>query len=140
MTEVVVPNEDHIGRYCGGSHVDEDGDIDGTAFRLRPGEEALSVNWLEYLGQEGAEQIEALRAVYESKFRVGKTARIAKLSVGKMIEHVRTESPDSRVLKVLHETDLPIDPSHSGVHNIPEEHDLIADLIAEVVLETYSAR
>ena len=30
-----VPNDDHIARYCGGSHVKEGGSISGTAFRLR---------------------------------------------------------------------------------------------------------
>ena len=142
MSKATLPSDNHIGRYCGGSHVDEDSDVDGTAFRLRAGEEYLSVNWLEYLAKENEEQIEALRAVYRSKFnKVGKTARIAKLNVGEMIEHVRSESPDSVQLEVIHEpiNTPPVDPSHSGIHNIPEDDDLVADLIAEAVLDTYRA-
>jgi len=42
-----LPPEDHIARYCGGSHISEDGYIAPTAFHLRPGEEYVSVlgNW-----------------------------------------------------------------------------------------------
>ena len=46
----VIPDADHITRLCGGSHVREDGTISATAFKPRPGEAYLSVNWLECLG------------------------------------------------------------------------------------------
>lgn len=45
-----VPDEHHITRLCGGSHVREDGTIAATAFKPRQGEAYLSVNWLEMLG------------------------------------------------------------------------------------------
>jgi hypothetical protein len=71
--------------------------------------------------------------------RVGTQAKIAVLNVGKIREYIRTESPDNRNLSVLHEP-LEDDPSHSGIYNLHNDDSLIADLIAEVVQETYSAR
>ena len=40
----IVPDDHHVGRLCGGSHIREDGTIAATAFKLRPGEPYLSVN------------------------------------------------------------------------------------------------
>ncbi len=46
----VVPDGHHITRLCGGSHIREIGTIAVTAFKQRPGEAYLSVNWLESPG------------------------------------------------------------------------------------------
>lgn len=45
-----LPDTDHVSRYCKPSTVGEDGLPTEQAFSLRPGEDHLSVNWLEYLG------------------------------------------------------------------------------------------
>ena len=45
----VVPDGHHITRLCGGSHIRENGTIAALAFKQRPGEAYLSVNWLESL-------------------------------------------------------------------------------------------
>jgi hypothetical protein len=135
-----VPDSDHITRYCGGSQINEDSTISGAAFHLREGESYLSVNWLEFLqlGNRDAE-IKELRRVLSSKLRVGAKASIAILNVGELRRYVFSESPDSRDLQVRHEPE-PDDPSHSGIFNLAMDDDLISDLIAEVVQETYSAR
>jgi len=141
-----IPNYDHVARYCKPITV-EDGQIQATAFMVRMGEESLSVNWLEFLNCSSREnEIAELRKIYSRKFnKVGTSAKIAVLNIGEVCEKVLTKSPDRRKLEVLHD---PIendpshknDPSHSGIYNLKQDDELIAELILELVRETYSAR
>ncbi|MCI0559949.1 MAG: hypothetical protein MN733_15770 [Nitrososphaera sp.] len=141
-----VPNTDHISRYGGGAHIKPDGTVSGTAFRLRERlgqpERYLSVNWLEYLNKsERAAEIAEIRTIFAAKFkRVGSQAKIAVLNIGELRDYVFQNSEDNRDLQVLHEPDEPEDPSHSGVHNLRLDDNLIADLIAQTVQEIYPAR
>jgi hypothetical protein len=46
----------------------------------------------------------------------------------------------NRLLRVLHEPE-PDDSSHAGIHGIPyEDQEIVAELIAQVVLENHPAR
>ena len=78
-----------------------------------------------------------------TKLTLGSTAILAVLNVGDTQDHVRQNSQDDRDLRVLHRPDEPPDkpdPSHSGIFDTSEDEQLIAELIAEMVLETYAAR
>jgi len=135
-----VPDSDHISRYCGFDTLASGGRITSTAFRLREerNEKSLSVNWLELLGLEDRESaIEEIRRVFDQKFTLGKHAKFAVLNVGEMREHVLNGSP-GRVLSVLHEPE-DNDPSHSEIHGLNFEDDLISVLIADKVKEDYPA-
>jgi len=108
---------------------------------LREGEAYLSVNWLEVLRSPGrAGQIRDLQQLYTKKLKVGATARIAILNVGTLRSKVERESADNRLLRVLHEPEEPDDPSHAGIYEIPHDDEIIAELIAQVVLENHPAR
>jgi hypothetical protein len=137
-----IPDQDHIARFCRPMQVSE-GKIQATAFMLRSDEEYLSVNWLEYLDCSSRDQeINEIRNIYSEKLNVGKSAKIAFLNVGEIREKVFTESPDKRNIEVLH---VPImndlhDPSHSGIYNLKQDDELIAELILEIVHEAYPAR
>ena len=51
MNRLLVPDADHVVRYCKPRYVDQCSGIPSVdAFRLRLGEGDLSVNWLEYTG------------------------------------------------------------------------------------------
>jgi hypothetical protein len=140
MKGQTIPDSDHVGRYCKASTV-ENGEISATAFMMRETEEYLSVNWLEELKRPSrASQIRDLQEVYNKKLKVGATARIAILNVGTLRSKVQRESPDSRLLRVLHEPEEPDDPSHAGIYEIPHDDEIIAELIAQVVLENHPAR
>ena len=135
-----LPTQDHFFRYCRGTACTEDGQVTSAAFQLRKNEEYLSVNWLECLGLlNREEEIREIRRILSSKLRLGQSARMAVLNVGEMINFVRSESPDGRNLRVLHDPEQD-DPSHSGIYDLRHGDDLIADLIAEVVRKTYPAR
>src|SRR3989304_6046560 len=138
-----IPDQNHIARYCKPTQV-SDGHIQATAFMLRAGEESLSVNWLEFLNCSSRESgIAEIQNIYSTKLNVGARAKIAVLNVGEVRQKVLTESPDRRKLEVLH---APIendpsrknDPSHSEISNLKQDDELIAELILELVRETYS--
>ena len=100
----------------------------------------LSVNWLEFLNCSSREsEITKIRTIYSETFTVGARARIAILNVGEVREKVLTESPDGRNLEVLHDP-LINDPSHSGIYNLKQDDELIAELVLETVRDSYSAR
>ena len=134
-----IPDQNHIARYCSPKH-NSDGQIQATAFMLRSGEKSLSVNCLELLNcSSRGNEVAQIRRIYEAKLSVGARARIAILNVGEVRNHVLDESPDRRNLEVLHDPQSE-DPSHSGIYNLREEDELIAELILETVQETYNAR
>lgn len=139
-----VPNEDHISRLCQPKSITEEGEIDASAFFLRDNEEGLSVNWLECLGcSNREEEINAIRDLYNEKFsRVGAKAKITVLNVGAVHEKVLMESLDRRNLEFVHEPeDSPVpDPSHSAIYNLRPDNVMIAELILQLVNETYLAR
>lgn len=140
MKGQAIPDSDHVARYCKASTVEHD-EISATAFMLRATDGYLSVNWLEELRRsDRASQIRDLQELYARKLRVGAAARIAIINVGTVRTKVERESPDRRVLRVLHDPDEPDDLSHSGIYDIPYDDEIVAELIAQVVLEKHPAR
>ncbi len=137
----IVPDEDHIARYCKPSTISEDGQIEFGAFMLRKVDEGLSVDWLESLKCSSRDnEIIAMRKIYPSRLSVGAKAKIAILKVGEVRKKVQTESLDKRILKIIHEppADIPSDP-HSEIYNLKQDDELIAELIRETICETYPA-
>ncbi len=138
-----VPDNDHVSRYVGGSKITR-GRITGAAFELRPGEDALSVNWLEYLElHDRNAEIQELRKVFLEKGRtLQPTAKFAVLNVGETRGYIRQESDDNREILFLHDPEEPTDPSHSGIYNIPRDDLVIGNMIAELIKndEIYPAR
>ena len=62
------------------------------------------------------------------------------LNVGEIRNIVRTESPDNRNIEVLHDPIPGGDQSHSGVYNLEQDNEFIAELILETICENYPAR
>lgn len=135
-----IPDQDHIARYCSPIHA-PGGKIQATAFMLRQSDTSLSVNWLEYFQCSSRHRaIAELRKVYSAKkLTIKVDGRIAVLNVGEVRMQVLTESPDRRILEVLHDP-KENDPSHSGIYNLRYDDELIAELILETIRETCPAR
>ena len=139
MKGETIPDKNHIARFCRPMQAPE-GQIQATAFMLREVDRYLSINWLEFLNCSNREnEITKLRTIYSETFTVGARAKIAVLNVGEVRKKVLTESPDGRNLEVLHDPAMN-DPSHSGIYNLKQDDELIAELILETVRESYSAR
>ena len=81
-----------------------------------------------------------MQSLYRKKITVRAGARIAILNVGVVKTKVQRESPDGRLLRVLHDPEEPDDPSHSGIYELRPDNELVAELIAQVVQEKYPAR
>lgn len=132
-----LPPKDHVSRYCAFTTLLPDGRPSLTSFMVKKGQKILSVNWLEYFNLPDQEaQIAQVRQVI--RMNLGATAKIAVLNVGETIKKVNTNS-DKRTLAILHEP-TEEDLSHSGIHGYGHEDVLVAQLIAEVVRETYPAK
>lgn len=87
MSPQRVPDSDHISRYCGGSHVEDD-EVSGVAFMLRDNEDSLSVNWLEFLQlpDRQGEVREVCRVLRDKGRSLGPTSVIAVLNVGEVLD------------------------------------------------------
>jgi len=139
----VIPDQDHISRLCSYQHAPE-GQVQATAFMLKPNDESLSVDWLEFFGcPTRAEEISEIQKTYALRFRrVGAKASIAVLNVGEVRDRVLRRSQDKRELEVLHDPYVPLveGQSHSGIYNLGQNDDpMIAELIRETVQEVLSA-
>jgi hypothetical protein len=134
-----IPDQHHIARYCKPTQA-PGGEIQATAFMLRKDEESLSVNWLEFLKcpNRESEVAELQRILGQKLIRVSRNARIAVLNVGVMNKTVHQGSPDARNLAVLHAPEVN-DPSHSGIYNLKQDDDLIAELIRQTILDNHPA-
>ena len=143
MKDEPIRRDHHVSRYCGGGSL-LNGEVTGVSFFLRDDDEYLSVNCLDLLelGDRDIE-IEEVKRVLGTKLNIGRTAILAVLNVGDTQDHVRQNSQDDRDLRILHRPDEPPDkpdPSHSGIFDTKEDEQLIAELIAETVLETFAAK
>lgn len=134
MKDDPIPDDDHVSRYVPFTKLTADGRVTGAAFQLRPDEDALSVNWLEYFELEDWEaEIQEVRKVFTEKGRLLQAkAKFAILAVGTTKEYIQQESDDDRVLSILHDP-LPDDNSHTGIFNLPKDNPAIGDMIAELI-------
>ena len=88
MIENELPDDAHVVRYVKSSWInDENGSIDGEAFRLRPNDSGVSVNWLEWFGNfTKAQQLNEVRRL--SRLEMRKSGCLAELNVGATKQHV----------------------------------------------------
>ena len=145
MTCGDLPDDAHIVRYISPSRVDENGVVNGKAFRLRPNEKGLSINWLDHFTDlDKSEQINEVRRLFRLKLR--SNGRFAELNVGAAKQAVWAELPDLRFvhypLPAVDEYEA--DPSHSQIAELPPLSDsqrsaIIGDMIARCVLNLYPA-
>ena len=89
-----------------------------SAFRLREGENTLSVNWLENLTRDGVEKaVACIRVAFVSKgYRLRSNGRFVVLTVGEAKSAVRKGAGVS--LQFFHDP-VPEDRSHAVVSGIP---------------------
>lgn len=143
-----VPLQDHVTRWCKPSHVD--GDVIGVdAFLLeeKDTDNALSVNWLEFLKcADRASEIAEIQKVLSSKLKkVSKNSRIAVLNVGGVLEAVDESSNGKLRVAVLHNPDKEEgkwdDPSHSSIYGLTRDQDAqtAATALRDAIVEVHAA-
>ncbi|MFZ0590093.1 MAG: hypothetical protein WAM39_06405 [Bryobacteraceae bacterium] len=128
-----LPDEDHVMRYVPWTRLlkDEDENVLGflpQAFQLRPEEDYLSVNWLQYYDGNRDTQIRlsvwAIRDTFEkplgakSAFAIGNVAQVKKIF----------QACGSRV-RIVHEP-VPKNPGHSGIRQLPRDDLTLLEALA----------
>lgn len=129
-----LPDEDHVIRYVpwGRLRKAEDDNVLGflpQAFELRPEEDYLSVNWIEYHDGDRETRIRlsvwAIRDSFEkplggkSAFAIGNVAQVKRIC----------QTSGSRV-RIIHEPILPNNPGHSAMRQIPRDDLNLLDALA----------
>ena len=144
MTSTDLPDDDHVVRYAKPTTVREDGSIDGSAFRLRPSDKGLSVNWLQYFqGLDKSQQLDMVKQSYRLTMRPN--GRLTELNIGSTKLHVHARL---KTLRFIHaplaaEGEYQPDPSHAEIIGLPPgdtpEAALIGDMIAECIQTIHPA-
>jgi hypothetical protein len=126
-----LPNEDHVMRYVpwGKLRRDEDDNVLGflgEAFKLKPDEDSLSVNWLEYFEGEREAKIQASVKTFRSTLKVGTKSAFGVGNVAKIKEVCRARGA---TVRIVYE---PIDEnqSHSGIRRLPRDDTMLLDSLA----------
>lgn len=126
-----LPDTDHVSRYCKPSAVDEDGLPTEQAFSLRPGEDHLSVNWLEYFGKPSLEMaVDGIRQVFREKgYQVAKRGRFAVLNV----RAAKEAGARGNRLLAIDRLPTPEDPSHAGISGYENSNLTVRLALAQLV-------
>ena len=127
-----LPAAHHVARHCRRRDIAADGLIEEGAFRLRPGEEYLSTNWLEYFHDADRQsQIAGVRqALADKGFRVSRSASFAVLNVGVAAAQCRNTLNLDIQFIALGEAH---DPSHTGIFGYTAQSATVAALLAASV-------
>jgi hypothetical protein len=147
-----IPPEDHFTRWCKPSHVDVDViGVDAFLLEEKDTDNALSVNWLEFLNcADRASEIAEIQRVLSSKLKkVSKNSLIAVLNVSTALAAVDESLSGKLALAVLHNPARDEgkwdDPSHSSIYGLTRDQDAqtaataLRDAIAEVHAAASSA-
>jgi hypothetical protein len=131
-----LPDEDHVMRYVpwGKLRRDEDDNVLGflpQAFQLRPDEEALSVNWIEYFSDPATRRRDSVWAMRRA-MGVGAKSAFAIGNVGR----IKTTCLASGVkVRIVHEP-KDNEPAHSAIRRVPRDDlNLLAALADEAFAE-----
>lgn len=138
MKDDPIPPEHHVSRWCKAAHCDQ-GVIAPSAFMLEKNDtdDALSVNWLEYLNcPDRSSEITEIQQLLSKKMKsVNKNSRIAVLNVGQALTAVNECLNGQLPATVLHNPDKEEgkweDPSHSSIYGLPRNG---LDLVAATAL------
>ena len=127
-----LADSQHVARYCRPRDIGSDSTPIPTAFRLRPGEEYLSTNWLEHFhDSERSTQIDGVRRSLSGKgFRFSRSAAFAVLNVGSATTQCGDALNVDIQFVVLGESH---DPSHTGIYGYVAQNAAVAELLAGLV-------
>ena len=111
-----LPHTDEVSRYCRPSSV-HNGQPVASAFELRPGDEHLSVNWLQFFESIGAtgrqQQVHQVREAFRAKgYQLRPNGRFAVMPVGQAARTVA--SALDKAIAFMHWPEDG-DDSHAGI-------------------------
>jgi hypothetical protein len=131
-----IPDEHHLSRHAGfrsiislpnGSRI-----VSSHLFRLKEGEEYISVDWLEYFQCDYRERLDRIRNALEARYRiVGVKSGLAIVNIHEIKIAGRNNQRELSVMTTGDQND----PSHSGIYGLrfEPEDEIIAQVIANCV-------
>ncbi len=151
MSQTPIPPEHHVLRNVPNRSLfrNEDGSVQRiahTEFQLRPGEDALSVTWIEFFAGGGcdgdwdAQLLAAARAIRRIR-NVRPNSIFAWAQVDAI--HAAARRRD-RQIRVVHDPipdadDRPGNPAHAGIRRLPVDDPELLDLLAAEALAQWKA-
>lgn len=147
MQGEAIPREDSVARLCGETKLSEDkkrtlaGAWKLSSSDRKSPEPHLSVNWLEFFANAcREEQLENIRHILAKKMsRVPRNGRLAVLTVE---EIHRAVSEVGQSVRVLHQPSDQLeveDLSHSGIFDVEQDEDVIAQALSRADCELVAA-
>ena|SRR6266446_7544977 len=126
-----LPNEDHVMRYVpwGRLRKDEDDNVLGflgDAFKLKPDEDSLSVNWLECFDGDREAKIQASVKTFRNTLTVGTKSAFGIGNVGKIKDVCRANGANVRIVYEPRADNK----SHSGIRRLPRDDSTLLDALA----------
>ena len=130
-----------LSRYIKPHYINEEGEVDGAAFRLRPGETGLSMNMLDHHAEKThmASLFSLINSNYCFKL---KPAKKSVFTVHSKIEIERTVKAQSGIkLTLLPSSSEPSKNNkkkscHRELSGYASNNELVADIISETIKET----
>lgn len=125
-----MPDEDHVMRNVPWSRLrrDEDDNVLGflpEAFQLRPDEEWLSVNWMEFFTDPVTRVRDAVWAMRKSR-DIGAKSAFAIGNVGKIKHTCLAHGAKIRIVYEPEENN----PAHSGIRRLPRDDLILLEALA----------
>ena len=132
-----LSGHNHIARFCRRRDIAE-GIVARSAFLLRPDEEYLSTNWMEYFHDSDRQsQIAGVRkALTDKGFQVSRGTAFAVLNVGAATAACKSELNLDIQIIALGEAH---NPSHAGIFGYTEHNTDASSTLARQVREVYPA-
>jgi len=128
-----LPNEHHVMRYVPWGKLRRDGDDNvlgflGEAFKLRPDETYLSINWLEYFEFEGDReaQIQASVKTFRRTLKVGAKSAFGLGNVSRIKQVCRSRDVNVRIVYEPKDDNK----SHSAIRRLPQDDAMLLDALA----------
>ncbi len=131
MSQLNVPDEDHIVRYVGWNQVAKDANdtvrgILAEAFRLRPDEDGLSVNWLERADADAEHKLKRTVELLTAGITVGKKSRVAVSNVFAFKTICAARNARVRIVHIPEDGNEP----HSEVRQLSRDDVELLELLA----------
>jgi hypothetical protein len=130
-----IQETDNVCRYSKPSWIDELGRATLYLFTLRPEEQYLSCNWLEYFDEANEEErVQRVREAFISKgYTLKRSGAFFVANVGTL----QSVCPGTEILHEPIETDEVQDPSHCGIFGLSSDDLIAAAEIAEIFNERF---
>ena len=127
MTNELIPEDDHVLRYCTPSKI-ENGFPLPIAFKLKNGEPYLSVNWVEYYKCENIlTNVQKIREEFINKnYSLSKNGKFVLFHVSRTKQSIKETTDQSLCFKKI---PCPDSHSHSGIYGYEYNDKVVEDLV-----------